>query len=104
MQIIIHDEHTGKKFMLKGNGTDWEIFKQSKGKMVDGKMKGKGGWTSTRHYCYELQYAVAKVLQWIFVDPDDTDVVTVESRNAVKELRKVINDRAKKITMEVIDD
>ena len=104
MQIIIHDEHTGKKFMLKGNGTDWEIFKQSKGKMVDGEIKGKGNWTSTRHYCYELQYAVAKVLQWIFVDPNDTDVVTVESRNAVKDLRKVINDRAKKITMEVIDD
>lgn len=103
MKIIIQDNKTGKKYLLKSNGMDWEIFKESKGKMVDGVKKGEGGWTSTRYYPNELQYAVGKVLQWLFKNPDDPDVICVESKTAVKELRKVINERAKQITASIVE-
>ena len=105
MKIIIKDEASGKRYMIQGHGLDWEIFKESKGKVVDGKHKGKGDWTSCRNYPTELQYAVAKVINWIMADPDDPDPeVTVEAKTVVKDIRKIVNNRAKQIALEAVEN
>lgn len=105
MRIVIQDQVSGKRFMIQGHGLDWEIFKESKGKFVDGKLKGEGEWTSCRNYPTELQYAIAKVINWLWADTDDPDPeVTIEAKNIIKDVRRIVNNRAKKIVAEVIDN
>lgn len=104
MNIVIKDPKTGKEFMIKGHGLDFEIFQRSKGKMVDGVLKGKGGWVSARNYPTTLPSAVYKCLHLILADPDDPDTATIEADKARIKLGKVLKDRIDQIVAEVQDD
>ena len=103
MDIMIHDDKLGKRYLIRGHGLDYEIFRESKGKMdADGNAKGKGEWTTCRLYPSSLPYAVYKVLNLILADPDDTDAVSVEADKARVKLGKIIHDRIEEITVKVL--
>lgn len=104
MRIIVQDSNTGKRFLIKGHGLDWEIFKESKGKEVGGIKKGEGEWTSCRNYPTELPYAIGKAIHWILADPSDNEEFVIEAKTAIKEIRKILSKRMKEITAEVLDD
>lgn len=103
MNIIIKDSQTDKEFMIKGHDLDFEIFQRSKGKMVDGVLKGKGNWISTRHYPTTLPSAVYYCLLWILANPEDEEEVCIEADKARINLGKIIRDRINKIIAEVAD-
>lgn len=104
MEIIIQDESTGKRYMIKGHDLDWEIFKESKGKMVDGELVGKGNWTTCRNYPSRLEYAVGTVFHWFMADPNEDTKISTTTRKAVSDIRKAINAKAKEITLTVKED
>lgn len=103
MNIVIKDQVTGKEYLIKGHGYDYEIFQRSKGKIVDGKKKGEGNWVSSRYYPTSLPSAVYKCINWCLADESDQDAVEVEADKARIKLGKVIKDRIDKIVAEVQD-
>lgn len=103
MDIMIHDDKLGKRYLIRGHGLDYEIFRESSGKVdKDGKVRGKGEWTTCRLYPTSLPFAVYKVLNMILADPDDTDSVSVEAEKARVKLGKVIHDRIEEITVQLL--
>lgn len=104
MVIVLQDKKLGKRYMIKGDNLDFEVFRESKGKNVEGKKKGEGEWTTMRLYPTTLPYAVYKVLCMILADPDDDEVVCVEAEKARIKLGKVINDRLNEITASLEGD
>ena len=104
MNIIIKDSESGKEFMIKGHGLDFEIFQRSKGKKVGDEIKGEGNWVSARNYPTTLPNAVYKCLHLILANPDDPDTVTVEADKARIKLGKILNDRVNQIVAEVTND
>jgi len=103
MQIIIKDESSGKRFMIKGHGLDWEVFKESKGKKKDGKIVGKGNWTSCRSYPSSLDYAVSKVIQWILADEGDMTLVDTTAMKAKQDIHRVLKKRVDQIVLEATE-
>ena len=102
MKIIIKDKISGKQFLIVGHKLDFEIFKKSKGKIVDGVKKGEGEWVSSRTYPTTLPAAVCKCIHWCLADPDDYDQPWVaEAKTAYKTLDKVLYKRVREIVAEV---
>ena len=101
MQIVIKDKTTGKEFMIKGHSMDFEIFQRSKGKVVDGVLKGKGEWISCRNYPTTLPSAVYKCIHWCLADEKDQEAVEVEADKARIKLGKILKDRVDQIVAEV---
>ena len=101
MKIIIKDEVSGKQYLIKGHDLDWEIFKQSKGKVVDGKEKGKGEWTTCRSYPTTLPYAVDKVINWLLADKEDETKISTSVLKAGLNIKKAIDKRIDEIVVEV---
>lgn len=104
MNIVVKDTKTGKEFMIKGKTPEWELFQRSKGKMVDGELKGEGNWVSCRNYPTTLPAAVAKAVNWLLANPDDPDEYVAEAVNAGKEIKKAIDKRIRDIVAEVRDE
>lgn len=101
MEIVIQDAKTGKEYLIKGHGLDWEIFKRSKGREIDGEIRGKDEWISCRNYPSELQYAIGKVLHWFMADPNEDTKISTTTRKAVTDIRKAIQEQANRITWEI---
>lgn len=101
MNIIIKDSETGKELMLSGNGNDFELFKRSKGKEVDGEHVGSGGWTSCRRYFNDMEWGIEKAVKLLLASKDDT-AVTIDVRMPAAEARRVLKARVNKITVEVM--
>lgn len=104
MRIVIRDEASGKRYLIDGRDSQFEIFKPSKGKEVDGKLVGEGEWTTCRYYPTTLPRAVELCMNWILGDPDDVDTVVVEASKAEKSLRKLLKERVDKIVAEVTQE
>ena len=104
MNIVIKDSKTGKKYMIKGHGLDYEIFKKSKGKVVNGELKGKGDWVSCRNYPTSLPAAIYKCVRWCLASEEDDEEWVVEAEAAYKIIDEEIRKRVRKIVAEVCDD
>lgn len=104
MKIIIRDEKTGNEYSLVGHKYDWEIFKRSKGKMVNGIMKGKNEWTSCHNYPNDIEYGVAKIIKWLIADEDDDEVITTDIVKFASDINKMLKKRVQQIVAEVYDD
>ncbi len=104
MDIVIKDSKTGKEYLVRGKTPEWELFQRSKGKIVDGVLKGKGEWVSCRLYPTTLPAAVSKVVNFLLADPDNPDEYVTEAVNAGKEIRKTIDKRIRDIVAEVMDE
>lgn len=104
MNIVIKDSKTGKEYMIKGHGLDYEIFKKSKGKVVKGELKGKGDWVSCRNYPTTFPAAVCKCVHWCLADEDDNEEWVAEAKDAYKTVDKEIRKRVREIVAEVCDD
>lgn len=106
MSIVIKDTKTGKEFMIKGHGLDFEIFQRSKGKVVDGVKKGEGNWVSARNYPTTLPAAVYKCIHLCLANDDENNnqAVEVEADKARIKLGKILKDRVDQIVAEVSND
>lgn len=105
MDILITDEKLGKRFLIRGHGLDYEIFRESAGKKdKDGNVRGKGEWTTCRLYPTSLPYAVYKVVNLILADPDDTDQVVVQADKIRVQLGKIIHDRLDQIIVTALKE
>ena len=108
MNIIIEDQVSGKRFLIRGHGTDFELFAEAIGKRKNQELKhfdidlgDNGKWVSCHNYPSSLPYAVSKVLNWLLGDPDDSDVIVVEAEKAKTKIANVIKDRVGKIIAEI---
>lgn len=104
MVIVLQDKKLGKRYMIKGDNLDFEVFRESKGKNVEGKKKGEGEWTTMRLYPTTLPYAVYKVLCMMLADPDDEEVECIEAEKARIKLGKILKDRVDQLVVDARKD
>ena len=101
MRIVIQDKDSGKEYMIQGSAPEWEIFQRSKGKKVNGVLKGKGDWVTCRHYPTTLPAAVNKVLNWLLADPDEPTEFCVEADKAGRKIAGQIQNKLRSIMLQI---
>jgi len=106
MKIIVTDKVTGKQFMIKGHKLDFEIFQRSKGKKVDGELRGEGNWVTCRYYPSTIALAVYKCIHLCLAaeDSDENKAIEIEADKARVAFGKILKDRVDQIVAEVCND
>lgn len=110
MKIVLQDKDNGNQFMIAGNGTEFEIFKYVEaGTMKNGKDR-EAGWVTLKQYAQTLGYAIYLAVRALLVakDPDESEAklsLANDDINSIrKDLNKILQNKLKKMQMEVVDD
>ena len=99
MDIIFKDSEGVNLYMLKSNGTEYELMKgMTPGEVRNGKVV-KDEWSTTRHYYYTLPAGVYAALDLCLKDSSSKHEVVAEKARIA--LGKILHDEVERIVVEV---